>query len=308
MDVTTREPDEEYSPDRSTNHPNESLETPLNPIFHRWGQLPTELVDAIIDELHDDEAALATCALVCKSWVPASRRHLFFRVSINKHNLSDMSHLLSSTLCAKAVRHLCLRSVDPFRLDVCEITSKLLHITHLRLVLLKIVDGPMGVFPPPALAPIMWNLETLALNRVHFLRPDHLHSLPYHCPRLRNVSFFNTDVFTGFTVEEPLSRDAGDLLPGLRSLRVEVSPPFFEWLVRNWESTGSFPPLVKLLLSFRPYCRFEASTERLLEKVGPFLQDLSFFVLPTHGDVPGEWPQPMLVLTCLRYLCPGQHE
>ena len=44
--------------------------------------LPQELVDRIIDEIHDDQSALATCALVNKSWVDRSRHHLFHTLSL----------------------------------------------------------------------------------------------------------------------------------------------------------------------------------------------------------------------------------
>jgi len=44
--------------------------------------LPQELVDSIIDHLHDDPATLHSCALVSSAWLPASRYHIFRRVSI----------------------------------------------------------------------------------------------------------------------------------------------------------------------------------------------------------------------------------
>ncbi|KAJ7156261.1 hypothetical protein C8R46DRAFT_1115533 [Mycena filopes] len=43
---------------------------------------PPELVDRFIDNLHDDRHTLATCALVSKTWTPASRYHLFSRVTV----------------------------------------------------------------------------------------------------------------------------------------------------------------------------------------------------------------------------------
>ncbi|KAE9397746.1 hypothetical protein BT96DRAFT_822927, partial [Gymnopus androsaceus JB14] len=36
-----------------------------------------ELFDAIIDFLHNDTEALFRCSLVCRSWVPTTRYHLF---------------------------------------------------------------------------------------------------------------------------------------------------------------------------------------------------------------------------------------
>ncbi|PPR04407.1 hypothetical protein CVT26_004232 [Gymnopilus dilepis] len=45
-------------------------------------RLPQELVDHIIDHLHDDPSTLKSCARVCRAWLPASRFHLFAKVSL----------------------------------------------------------------------------------------------------------------------------------------------------------------------------------------------------------------------------------
>ncbi|KAF8504129.1 hypothetical protein JB92DRAFT_2738567, partial [Gautieria morchelliformis] len=42
---------------------------------------PQELIDAVIDNLHEDHGALLACSLVCRSWLPSSQRHLFRRVT-----------------------------------------------------------------------------------------------------------------------------------------------------------------------------------------------------------------------------------
>jgi hypothetical protein len=44
--------------------------------------LPQELIDNIIDQLHDNRPTLKSCALVCKSWLPCSRFHIFCHVSL----------------------------------------------------------------------------------------------------------------------------------------------------------------------------------------------------------------------------------
>jgi hypothetical protein len=41
-----------------------------------------ELTDQIIDHLHDDPSSLRNCALVARSWAPASQLHIFFSVNI----------------------------------------------------------------------------------------------------------------------------------------------------------------------------------------------------------------------------------
>jgi hypothetical protein len=52
--------------------------------------LPTELLDHIVDILHDTKDALRNCCLVSKSWIPRTRRHLFADVA-----LSTTKHLES---------------------------------------------------------------------------------------------------------------------------------------------------------------------------------------------------------------------
>ena len=42
--------------------------------------LPPEMVDFIVDHLHDESAALKTCCVVAKSWIPRTRKHLFAHV------------------------------------------------------------------------------------------------------------------------------------------------------------------------------------------------------------------------------------
>ena len=48
--------------------------------------VPAELTDIVVDLLHDDEESLATCALVCKGWLPAARYHLFRELLLHPWN------------------------------------------------------------------------------------------------------------------------------------------------------------------------------------------------------------------------------
>ena len=45
--------------------------------------LPAEMLDNIVDLLHDAREALGTCCLVSKSWVPRTRKHLFAHVALS---------------------------------------------------------------------------------------------------------------------------------------------------------------------------------------------------------------------------------
>jgi hypothetical protein len=54
--------------------------TPLPPDLS--DQLSSELYDRIIDHLHSFKHSLFACSIVCRSWLPASRYHLFLDVNL----------------------------------------------------------------------------------------------------------------------------------------------------------------------------------------------------------------------------------
>ena len=43
-------------------------------------RLPPELLDLIVDNLHDEQTTLQACCLVSKSWIPRARKHLFAHI------------------------------------------------------------------------------------------------------------------------------------------------------------------------------------------------------------------------------------
>jgi hypothetical protein len=47
--------------------------------------MAAEIVDMIIDHLHDCKPALESCALVSHTWLPASRFHLFRSIQLDPH-------------------------------------------------------------------------------------------------------------------------------------------------------------------------------------------------------------------------------
>jgi hypothetical protein len=60
-------------------------------------EFPAELTDRIIDFLHSDKRALAACSLVCKSWIPASRCHLFREFTLTSANAQAFLELFELT-------------------------------------------------------------------------------------------------------------------------------------------------------------------------------------------------------------------
>ena len=49
--------------------------------------LPPELLDYIVDFLHDDQTTLKKCCLVSKPWIPRARKHLFAEIRLEKPEL-----------------------------------------------------------------------------------------------------------------------------------------------------------------------------------------------------------------------------
>ncbi|RDX45787.1 hypothetical protein OH76DRAFT_1357161, partial [Lentinus brumalis] len=43
---------------------------------------PTEITEAILDNLDDDRSSLKSCALVCSTWLASTRPRLFHKCTI----------------------------------------------------------------------------------------------------------------------------------------------------------------------------------------------------------------------------------
>ncbi|CAL1698634.1 unnamed protein product [Somion occarium] len=80
-------------------------------------KVPQELIDSIIDELHEDVAALRACALVSSAWLLRSRRGLFHSLTLicdahTKDIHEFIRFLRSSYPVGACVRHLDMRSCN----------------------------------------------------------------------------------------------------------------------------------------------------------------------------------------------------
>ncbi|KAJ6551406.1 hypothetical protein B0H19DRAFT_1378147 [Mycena capillaripes] len=100
-------------------------------------QLPQELFEEILDHLAGDPVSLKACSLVCRSWVPRSRSHLFETCTLAPDNILLFRELLRSPNNCTFVRH--VHSVAAFRdhlhrNDDCfnEIAADLRTLTQVR--------------------------------------------------------------------------------------------------------------------------------------------------------------------------------
>jgi hypothetical protein len=247
--------------------------------------LPPELIDIVVDFLHDDRRALGTCARVCRAWVSASRRNLFAKVSeapwhdIAEAPWHDIAGILSSQWCTigPAVRHLDLDLIDCREFSWPEeVTSRLSNLRELTLR--KSCLSPAGIFS--SLGPVLQNIETLHLVRLYIEPPDLLLSLLQHCPRLQSLF---CDHLTWSALPR-LPRDA--LMPGLRSLVVHRSTEMLNlWIATCWMSAA--PQVATLDLDLYKNGFLDVSMMRMAETIGSTLQVIR---LSVYDDVLSESP------------------
>ena len=127
--------------------------------------IPQELSDLIVDFLHNDIAALCNAGLVCKSWLPASRVHLFSDITLSAR-VND-NHALE-VICAEG------STIPPYitNLKIQDDESRSVYKTLLSLPLLSnlkclhFISIDMAVFTPDAkrrLTTMSERLTTLSL-------------------------------------------------------------------------------------------------------------------------------------------------
>ncbi|KAK0455777.1 uncharacterized protein EV420DRAFT_1481218 [Desarmillaria tabescens] len=99
--------------------------------------LPQELIDCIIDILCSDIPALRSCSLVCRSFLPRAREHLFREVDIETSHLRQSFH------------DLCVASPD---------------IPHVVESLIGVTPGEEGGVPPYLILQSLPRLEKIAVS------------------------------------------------------------------------------------------------------------------------------------------------
>ncbi|KAF8480618.1 hypothetical protein JB92DRAFT_2611097, partial [Gautieria morchelliformis] len=70
--------------------------------------LPGELIDQVIDHLHDDSPSLRACCLTCRAWAPSARFHIFHDIVLSEAERADALavHLETSPHISPLVRSL----------------------------------------------------------------------------------------------------------------------------------------------------------------------------------------------------------
>ncbi|EMD37467.1 hypothetical protein CERSUDRAFT_114108 [Gelatoporia subvermispora B] len=135
-----------------------------------WSQkIPPETTDRIIDHLHYDRPTLRHCALVCHAWLPASRFHLFYTVTVSGVRIFASEKLVESApWVAYCVRDLKLtgtiipQNKDP-EAPLVPIVTKFTHLRSLHLY------WTLQRFPSPSLLTHLSSITELVFVNVRFV-------------------------------------------------------------------------------------------------------------------------------------------
>ena len=172
-------------------------------------ELPAELIDTVVDFLHDDEESLANCSLVCREWLPATRYHIFNNLLLDRWNVEEFLALTTrpSATVARYIDHLIIdqgrfRDADFFQ----SLFRRLPRFNLLRTLGLRNVKWLHYVMnAPDNLVSAFGRINNLKLSRCTFDHPLHLKSVIAGFRSLKRLSLSHTR----FLVELPyLEQDA----------------------------------------------------------------------------------------------------
>lgn len=222
--------------------------------------LANEVVDIIIDFLHDDKPSLRTCSLTCKTFLPSTRYHLFSDITFTSENIESFVTLLESpspSSIAPVVRHIILgrlfsyqfnRAMDLIQ-NATRLTFRLRAVKSLRITSLGLTCAHPSIFK--AFLSMIANLsgvEELTLRSIQFERFEHVLDVAYAFPRLRWLSL--ESVYWALPKSaETITRFKDGPPFRLRTLSSILLDDFAEWML----SRNPVPTVQQLDLPIRHF-------------------------------------------------------
>jgi hypothetical protein len=155
----------------------------------RARRLPAELADLVIDCLDDDSTTLRACALVCRSWAPRARQHLFRAVRVcDIVVLQALQALLVRVPALRsAVRKLTISAV-PLAAVLHSALGTLPRVEEILMFDLDEENTALDGVGRARLANLCKGLRMIRLSGVRFAQAMHAHLL-FVSPHLQRVVF-----------------------------------------------------------------------------------------------------------------------
>ncbi|KAF8877359.1 hypothetical protein BD779DRAFT_1677351 [Infundibulicybe gibba] len=202
-------------------------------------EIPSEIVDLIIDQLRADAKTLRLCSLVCQSWLPRARYHLFSTFKIHTRSIAAID-LLGSPLCTiqpyvRRVKFSVSEKLDTAPMATCiqELDNGSSNLLSLSI---RTVRGD-GMTPVDdhlrALlsAPVLKNLRHLKLKYLRFNSPNYSIKLFSSLPALESLVLYGV----GSRIKDDRNTYTTPLPPNLRHLFIWTTgiPHELFWLATH---------------------------------------------------------------------------
>ena len=199
---------------------------------------PAELLDHVVDHLHDTKYTLRSCCLVSKSWIPRARKHLFANIRFDdKEDLESWKEIfpdpsISPAGYTKTLIVRCLHVVTAADAEVGGWIGGFSRVVHLKLGHNN--TSRVSLLPFRGFSPLIKSLH------VEFATLPFSHTLDLilSFPLLEDLSVITSD--------EVVAED-GDGSDGLPTVIQPSNPPMFTGCLKL-ETTG-LKPITRQLLS-----------------------------------------------------------
>jgi hypothetical protein len=268
------------SPTFHSQHPSKLSSSPssLGPDISMPFRLSPELIDIIIDNLHNDRHSLSAFCLTSKQWVASCQFHLFSKMTVTPLRIPSLLYFLESysPSIASFVRNLVVDDFSDGGLYVNpdgrlssstnglkRIFSLLRSVEHLQI--------QNCYHSNPNVLSVLTNVRELVMEDIHLASLQHTLSCVYAFPMLETLSIVGRTTWRNLYL--PLSKyktRPGQPSFSLRKLDLNDRSlsSIFKWLL----GLDPVPPIFSLSLSL--LANGSQSSMALLRSIGPSVMTL----------------------------------
>ncbi|KAF8515428.1 hypothetical protein JB92DRAFT_3095910 [Gautieria morchelliformis] len=245
--------------------------------------LPGELIDQVVDHLHDDSPSLRACCITCRAWAPSARFHLFQDIIVLSAKRANALAVILETSphISPLVRSLTIDGVyapehlDPGPLDpaIPAIAAKLTRLKTLRVIRVDFI-----LQHPKVLSALIHNFSTLqelSILGVNFNTFRDLAALIVAHPFLECLGL-GFIYWTSATMEshcENVFQEYPDLHSQLQCINLDyVDLTVIDWML-------SYYHVLPVHTVYNPFSRDNSQLARFLQLIGSSLEHLTFSVV-----------------------------
>lgn len=221
--------------------------------------IPQEMVDSIIDFLHDDIISLVACSLAARPFLPETRHHLFSKITLTTENISSFVMLLENSsphTMASSVHTVILeRSYHPWPIEAIDrLAAQLRAVKCLRFLHVDLLSFERHAPDKRSRRPILelitrlGSVEELELEKVHFESIDQLIDLAYASPKLKWLSLGSLNAHGSMRLPIATHLEEGPCF-SLRCLKLRDKPEISENVTKWIMSRNPVPPVLEIVCS-----------------------------------------------------------